>query len=57
MGRFPLAAIVARRRREQTPKQRDRSLRIGRVVTLLVIGAIAVSVAVGTAWLLLWWVL
>ena len=55
MGRFPLAAIVARRRARQSPQQRDRSLRVSRVVTLLVIGTIATAIAVGLAGLLLWW--
>ena len=55
MARFPLATIIARRRRAQTPVQIERSLRVGRIATLFVIGAIALVISVGTAWLLRWW--
>lgn len=56
MARFPLATIIARRRRAQTPVQVERSLRVGRLATLVVLGAIALAISVGTAWLLLWWI-
>lgn len=53
MGRFPLAAIVARRRRDQKPTEIQRSLRIGRLVTFATAVLLHVAIVALVIWLIL----